>query len=81
MKSQLKKIISDKLKDYSGLTPQIINKIIENGNLDRSKINNELDKIKTLFINKKIDIGLLDKLLNLETDNEFENVKDSAIKR
>ena len=26
-----------------------------------------------------IDVNLLDKLLNLETDNEFENVKDSAI--
>ena len=75
----IKKIISDKLKDYSGLTPQIINKIIENGNLERSKINNELDKIKTLFINKKIDVDLLDQLLNLEADNEFENVKDSAI--
>ena len=75
----IRKVISDKLKDYSGLTPQIINKIIENGNLDRSKIINEIDKIKTLFINKKIDIDLLDKLLNLETDNEFENVKDSAI--
>ena len=59
----IKKIISEKLKGYSELTPQIFNKIIENGNLERSKINNEL----------------LDKLLNLETDNEFENVKDSAI--
>lgn len=75
----IKKIISAKLKDYSGLTPQIINKIIENGNLERSKINSEIDKIKTLFIDKKIDVNLLDKLLNLETDNEFENVKDSAI--
>ena len=75
----IKKIISFKLKSYSGVTPQIINKIIENGNLDRSKINNEVDKIRTLFIDKKIDAGLLDKLLNLETDNEFENVKDSAI--
>ena len=75
----IRKIISDKLKDYSGLTTQIINRIIENGNLDRSKIINEIDKIKTLFINKKIDIDLLNKLLNLETDNEFENVRDSAI--
>ncbi|MDC2986611.1 hypothetical protein OAY20_00770 [Candidatus Pelagibacter bacterium] len=75
----IKKIISYKLKGYSGLNPQIISKIIENGNLERSKINNELDKIKTLFINKKIDVDLLDQLLNLEADNEFENVKDSAI--
>ena len=75
----IKKIISHKLKGYSGLTPQIINKIIENGNLERSKINNELDKIKTLFIDKKINVNLLDKLLNLESDSEFENVKDSAI--
>ena len=75
----IKRIISYKLKGYSGLTPQIINKIIENGNLERSKINNEVDKIKTLFIDKKIDVDLLDKLLNLETDSEFENVKDSSI--
>ena len=75
----IKKIILYKLKGFSGLSPQIINKIIENSNLERSKINNELDKIKTLFINKKIEVDLLDQLLNLETDNEFENVKDSAI--
>ena len=30
-------VITD-IKDYSGLTPQIINKIIENGNLERSNV-------------------------------------------
>ena len=42
----IKKIISDKLKGYSGVTQQVTNLLIENSGLDRIKVNNELEKIK-----------------------------------
>ena len=42
----IKKIISKELKDYKNLTAENINLILENSNLDRTKVNNELDKIK-----------------------------------
>ena len=40
-----KKIILEKLKNRDGLTPENINIIVENCNLDRSKLHNELNKI------------------------------------
>ena len=47
------KIIQLKLKKLSGLSPQNINLIYEYTGLDRSKLNNELDKILLYFHSKK----------------------------
>ena len=48
----LKRIISDKLRDFKGLSPQSINMIIENCNLDRDKLNNEiLNRVSFIGIN------------------------------
>ena len=44
-----------RLKDYSGVTQQMINFLIKNCNLDRKTLSNEIDKIKCLFIDKKIN--------------------------
>ena len=74
----LKKIILKKLSGYDGLIPENINLIINNCNLDRIKLNNELDKIQIYFNNKKIVKLELEKLLN-QTDNEdFDEIRDSA---
>ena len=75
----LKKIILDKLKGYTGLSSQNINIIIENCGLDRSKLNNELTKIDTLFKNKIIDTDKLESLLNLEVNDNFDLLKDQAL--
>jgi len=75
----IKKIIHDELKDYSGLSPHVINKLIENSNLDRAKINNEIVKIKSYFNNKIIKVELLNALLNLEVNDDFEKLKNKAI--
>ena len=40
----IRKIIEKKLNGYSGITPQIINIIIQNTNLNRNKVNNEIEK-------------------------------------
>ena len=74
----LRKIITKELKEYSGLTAEVINLILEYCNEDRIKLNNELQKIKVCF-NKNIEIENLTKLLNLEEDDNFNNIKDSAL--
>ena len=72
----LKKIIMKKLRNFSGVTPQVITTLINNSNSDRIKINNEINKIKIFFTNKSIKHDLLDKLLNLESNINFEKLRD-----
>ena len=79
-KLNIKKIIFNKLKDFSGLSPEVINMISENSSLNRSKLNNEIKKIKDYFINKKIDKVKLLQLLNLNENNDFNLLKDAALK-
>ena len=54
--------------------------ISENSNLNRSKLNNEIKKIKDYFINKKLDKIQLLQLLNLNENNDFNLLKDAALK-
>ena len=75
----LKRIIQDKLKNYQGLSPQNMNLIIDNSNLDRVRLNNELDKIITFFPDKKIQNEALENLLNLRTNSNFNNLKNEAL--
>ena len=75
----IRKIILNKLKNYKGLTPQIINLITENSNLDRVKLNNELGKIITYFQNKNIEYEKLEILLDIKINNDFNNLKDEAL--
>ncbi len=75
----VRKIISERLKEYQGLTPQIINLIAQNTDLNRNEINNEIDKIKSCFDNKKIDVLKLELLLNIKTNEDFNQLKDEAL--
>lgn len=75
----LRKIISTKLKDYSGLTFEIINFIIDSCSHDRTKINNEVEKIENYFDKKIINTYDLIKLLNIKEDNDFNLIKDTAL--
>jgi len=75
----IKKIITKKLSNYHGLTGQIINLIIKNTGLDRSKVNNEIDKIISCFQDKKIDPNKIDLLLNIKTSDDFNLLKDAAL--
>ena len=76
----IKSIITKKLKGFIGLTPQIINLIIESAGLDRDKVNNEIDKIISCFEDKKIVQNKLEQLLNIKTNDDFEKLKDEALK-
>lgn len=76
----IKKIITNKLSDYQGLSTQVINFIIQNTGLDRSKVNNEIEKIKSCFLEKKINLEKIDLLLNIKTNDDFNKLKDEALK-
>ena len=75
----LKNIIISKLNGYSGLNSKNLNIIIEHCNYDRSKLNNELDKIITFFDKKIIITDKLEKLLNIKTNENFDTIKNSVI--
>ena len=75
----LKKIIKERLHAYQGLTPENMNLLLSNVNLDRVKLNNELDKIETYFLNKKITKNELKTLLNLNENEDFNALKDAAL--
>ena len=75
----IKKKISEKLNKYKGLTPQILNLIIDNTGLDRNKINNEIEKIESCFLDKIIDANKLQLLLNIRTNDDFNQLKDDAL--
>ena len=49
-----------------------------NGNLDRAKLNNELEKIKTFFQDKIIKSEKLELLLNNKSNEDFDKLKDQA---
>ena len=77
--NNIRKIILNKLKGFAGLTPQVVNNLVSNSNLDRIKINNEINKIKTFFIDKSINQELLDELLDLKSNNDFEILRDNVL--
>ena len=74
----LKKLINTRLKGYSGLSTYNINLIIDHTNLDRSKLNNELNKIISCFANKNITTEKLEVLLNAKTNTDFNKLRDEA---
>ncbi len=75
----IKKIIHNRLKGFQGLTAQNINLILDNCNLDRVKVNNELEKIISYFQNKKLDTEKLEVLLNTKINDDFNLLKDEAL--
>jgi len=75
----IRKIILKKLKGFSGITPEVLNTLISNCSYDRIKLNNEIEKIKTFFIEKSIQHNLLEELLNLKNNNDFETLRDNVL--
>ena len=75
----IKKIVLNKLKGFEGLSYENINLIVDNCNLDRIKLNNELEKIFSYFTNKKIDNKELEKILDIRINDNFNLLKDAAL--
>ena len=74
-----RKIIMKKLSGYKGVSTEIINLVIQNTGLDRSKLNNEIEKIVSCYIDKQIDFEKIDLLLNTKTNEDFNLLKDAAL--
>mgnify|MGYP001451399170 FL=1 len=75
----LKKMILNQLKGYTGLSNQNLNRNLDSGGLDRSKLDNEINKIETNKEKKIIDTDKLETLLNLRDNNSFDLLKDQAL--
>ena len=75
----LKKIITSKLNSFTGLTNHNINVLVDNSGLDRSKLNNEIEKVVTYFKDKKITTAELQELLNIKSNENFNTLKDQAM--
>ena len=75
----IKKIILKNLKGFEGLSAENINLIVDNCNLDRIKLNNELEKIFSYFTNKKINNKELEKILDIRINDNFNLLKDAAL--
>ena len=76
----IRKIITKKLEGFQGLTGQVINLIIQNTGYDRTKVKNEIDKILSCFKDKKIELNKIDSLLNIRSNDDFNLLKDEALK-
>ena len=74
----IKQIILKKLRGFKGLSTQNLNLIIDNCNLDRLKLNNELNKIITCFPNNEIISEKLEELLNAKVNEDFNILKNNA---
>jgi DNA polymerase-3 subunit delta len=75
----LSSLLNISLKPIKGVTPEVINIIINNSNLERRVINNEIEKIKIYFKDKIIEIEKLKELLNVKSDIGFEQIRDASL--
>ena len=66
----LKRIIQQNLRDFKGISTENVNIIIENCSLNRSRLKNELEKIRSFFLEKVLETEKLKKLLNLNSINQ-----------
>ena len=71
--------IKNELSEYKGLTGEICNFIISNSNTSRKEVQNEIEKIKTLFSDKIIKKNKLFSLLNQKENTNFDEVRDRAL--
>ena len=67
------------LDGYSGINQETINLLIENSGFDRKVLSNEIDKIKSLFLDKKIKVEKLDNLINNTYNLDFDELRDSCL--
>ena len=68
-----------KLKDFTGLNQEILNLLIDNSGLDRKVLLNEINKVKCLFLDKKLNQEKLIELLNYASNVDFNKLRDSCL--
>ena len=71
--------LRNRLGDYEGLNQEIINILIKNSGEDRKVLSQEIEKIKGLFITKKIDPKKVISLINNAYNVDFDQLRDSSL--
>ncbi len=71
--------LRNKLKDYQGLSQELVNMLIKNSGMDRKVLGQEIEKIKGLFLTKKIEQEKIFKLINNAYNVDFDNLRDSCL--
>ena len=69
----------EKLKDYSGFNQEFLNILIKNSNTDRMVVNQEIEKLKRLFPNKKIEQNKAIELINNAYNLDFDLLRDACL--
>ncbi len=75
----LRKLIQKELGDFKNINSNVVNMILNYSNLNRKSILNNIDKIKSYYINKIISDDNLETLLNSDRNELFENIRDAAL--
>ena len=75
----LTEYIKKELKDFQNLDLSLINMIIINSNSNRQVVKNELEKIRSCFVNRKLDREKINRLLNYRENYDFSSVRDAAL--
>ena len=75
----LRKLINSELKEFKNLNSNFINMILNYSNLNRKTIINNLDKIKSFYDKKVLSEESLEKLLNSDRNEFFENIRDASL--
>ena len=75
----LRRLIQKELQDYKNLNTNVVNMILNYSNLNRKMILNDIDKIKSFYDDKIISEETLEKLLNTDKNEIFENIRDAAL--
>jgi len=71
--------LRNKLKDYQGLSQELVNMLIKNSGADRKMLSQEIEKIKGLFLTKKIDQEKVTRLINNAYNIDFDQLRDSCL--
>jgi len=75
----LTEYLRKKLDGFNGINQEIINLLIDNSGFDRKVLSNEIDKIKVLFLDKRIKIEKLESLINNTYNLDFDKLRDSCL--
>ena len=75
----LSEYLKKKLDGFVGVNQEIINLLIGNSGLDRKVLSNEINKIKSLFLDKKINPEKLNDLINNAYNLDFDKLRDSCL--
>ena len=75
----LRNLVQNELKDFKNVNSNTINMIISYSNLNRKRIINNIEKIKSFYEKRILSEDSLEILLNSDRNEMFENIRDAAL--